>query len=223
MGNIYAYMRISTAEERGLQKFSRQEKALSDYALRNNFEYTLTFKEDVSGKSFTERKEWNTLESIVKSGDMIVFKDIMRFTREAENGYRKYMELMLDKQVSLVFLDNPTVSTDYIKELMNVARKQEIVTRTVMESMIKILLIVEVSRAEKERETLIRRIRDGIAASEKKQGRKTGQLDKLTPELKEDIVRYLSDRNIRTADILKKHKISRNTFRKYCDHVKEDM
>jgi DNA invertase Pin-like site-specific DNA recombinase len=223
MGNVYAYMRISTQEEKGLQKFSRQEKALKDYADRNGIEYIMIFKEDVSGRNFTERKEWHTLESIVKAGDTIIFKDLARFTREAENGYKKYMELMIDKKINLIFLDNQTLSTDYIKELMNIADSHEIVTKTVMESMIKILLITELARAERERETLCKRIKDGIAASDKTQGRKTGQLDKLTPELKEDIVRYLSDRNIRTADILKKHKISRNTFKKYCERVKETM
>ena len=34
MGNVYAYMRISTAEERGKQGYSRQEKALEAYAKR---------------------------------------------------------------------------------------------------------------------------------------------------------------------------------------------
>ena len=31
MGKYYCYMRISTSEERGLQKFSRQESALKKY------------------------------------------------------------------------------------------------------------------------------------------------------------------------------------------------
>ena len=37
---------------------------------------------------------WNKLENIIQKGDTIVFKEISRFTREAENGYKKYMELM---------------------------------------------------------------------------------------------------------------------------------
>ena len=32
MCNIYAYMRISTEEERGKQKYTRQENALKKYA-----------------------------------------------------------------------------------------------------------------------------------------------------------------------------------------------
>ena len=140
MANTYAYMRISTREDREKQRFTRQENALARYASDNKIEYVFQFREDVSGKSFKNRAEWQRLEKIVKPHDTIVFKDISRFTREAENGYKKYMDLMNSK-VNLIFLDNPTVSTDYIKDLLNIADQQEIVTKTVMESMVKILLI----------------------------------------------------------------------------------
>lgn len=83
---IYSYMRISTSEERDLQKFTRQESALQRYAKENDIEYLSEFREDKSGKNFTERKQWQKLESIVQPGDMIVFKDICRFAREAEVG-----------------------------------------------------------------------------------------------------------------------------------------
>ena len=141
MSNDYSYMRISTEEERGKQKFTRQESALHKYAKDNKIEYTLEFKEDRSGKNFTDRKEWKKLESIVQSGDIIVFKDICRFTRQAEQGYIKYMEL-LNKGVELIFIDNQTVSTPYIKRLLNVAKKQNLVAKTSLESTVKLLLIV---------------------------------------------------------------------------------
>ena len=178
MSNVYSYMRISTQEERGLQKFTRQESALRRYAKENNLEYLLEFKEDKSGKNFTDRKQWKKLESIVQSGDTIVFKDICRFTREAEQGYQKYMEL-LNKGVELIFIDNQTVSTPYIKQLLNVAKQQNLVAKTSLESTVKLLLIVELDRAEQERKTTVQRIKDGIKASEKKSGRPVGKLDKM--------------------------------------------
>lgn len=220
MGNTYAYMRISTREDREKQKYRRQEKSLDRYAKENGIEYVFQFKEDVSGKSFKNRAEWQRLEKIVQSGDTIVFKDISRFTREAEAGYAKYMELM-HKGVNLIFIDNPTVSTDYIRELLHVAEQQDLVAKTSLESTIKLLLIVELSRAEQERLTISKRTKDGMAASPNKAGRKPGQLDKMTPELQADIVLYLSDRSIKGSDIMRKHNISRNTFKKYAEHVKE--
>lgn len=62
-----------------------------------------------------------------------------------------------------------------------------------------------------------------MAASPNKAGRKPGQLDKLTEELQGDIVLYLADRSIKAVDLMKKHNISRNTFKKYVEYVKEHM
>ena len=80
MGNYFSYKRISAKEDRGLQKFNRQEAALKKYAKDNEIEFIAEFKEDESGKSFDHRKEWGKLEKLVQSGDTIVFKDISRFT-----------------------------------------------------------------------------------------------------------------------------------------------
>lgn len=220
MCNIYSYMRISTKEERGKQRFSRQEAALEKYAKDNGIEYLLEFREDESGKSFTNRKQWNKLEQLLQKGDTIVFKDISRFTREAENGYQKYMEL-LEKGVELVFIDNQTVSTSYIKQLLNVASKQNLVAKTSLESTVKLLLIVELDRVEQERLIFIKRVKDGIAASDKKSGRKVGNLDKMTPELEADIKEFMTNRSIKQIDLMNKHNISRNTLKKYIALLEE--
>jgi DNA invertase Pin-like site-specific DNA recombinase len=221
MSNVFGYERISTKEEQGKQKFNRQDKALKKYADENNIEYTVVFKEDESGKNFTDRKQWNKLEKLLQKGDTVVFKDISRFTREAENGYNKYMELM-NKGIELIFLDNQTISTEYIKQLLNVAEQQNLVARTSLESTVKLLLIVELDRAEQERLILINRIKNGIAASNKKQGRKTGSLIYLSDDLKTDINKYLQDRSIKQVDLMKKHNISRNTLKKYINIIQSD-
>ncbi len=220
MCNFYSYMRISTEEERGLQKFTRQANALQRYAKENNIEYLLEFQEDKSGKDFTNRKQWQKLENIVQSGDTIVFKDVCRFTRQAEEGYSKYMEL-LNKGVELIFIDNQTISTPYIKQLLNIAKEQNLVAKTSLESTVKLLLIVELDRAEQERATTVQRIKDGIAASNKKSGRPEGKLDKMTDELKEDIQLFLNDRSVKQIDLMKKHGLSRNTLKKYITLVKD--
>lgn len=222
MSNTYCYMRISTEEERGKQKFTRQENALQRYAKENNIEYLLEFKEDKSGKNFTDRKQWQKLDKLLQKGDTIVFKDICRFTRQAEEGYQKYMEL-LDRGIELIFIDNQTVSTPYIKQLLNVAQKQNLVAKTSLESTVKLLLIVELDRAEQERATTVQRIKDGIKASDKKSGRPVGKLDKISEELKVDIQAFLNDRNIKQVDLMKKHGISRNTLKKYVELAKNNQ
>lgn len=221
MNNYFAYMRISTKEERQMQRYARQENSIEKYARENGIEYIYISKEDESGKSFDNRKEWNKLERLLQSGDTVIFKDISRFTRETENGYKKYNEL-LQKGIDLIFIDNPTVSTPYIKNLLNVAEQQNIVARTALDSTVKLLLIVELDRVEQERKIFIQRVKDGIQASPKKSGRKTGTPDKLTDNLKSDIKEYLSNRDIKQIDLMKKHNISRNTLKKYVAIVQSD-
>lgn len=222
MRYYYSYARISTSEEKHLQKFCRQDNALERYATENDITYTYQFREDKSGKNFTDRTEWQKLEDIAKAKQgVIVFKDICRFTREAETGYAKYMELM-DNGVDLIFIDNPTVSTTYIKQMLDIATTQNLVVKTSLESIVKLLLIVELDRAEQERKTTAQRIRDGIRASDKKCGRPAGKLDKMSAALRDDIKALLADRSITYASVMKKHDISRNTLKKYIDIVSKE-
>lgn len=222
MANTYFYMRISTREESDKQSFKRQDKALNKYAQDNKLKYDnrTVFRDDISGSTF-DRADWKALEDILKEGDTIVFKEISRFTRQADEGYNKYMELM-NKGINLIFLDNPTVSTDYIKQLCDIADKQQKIAKKALNNTIELLLLVELDRVEKEREIIVKRIKQGIDASDKKSGRKVGQLDKMSDELKKDIKLFLNDRSIKQVDLMKKHNISRNTLKKYIDIVKSN-
>lgn len=214
---IFSYSRISTDEEK--QKFNRQEKALSKYAQDHGIKYFREFKDECSGSTF-ERPEFKELDAHLQRGDTVVMKDLSRFTREAENGYKKYMQ-WLNKGINIVFIDNPTISSDYIRQMISTAEQQDLVTKTAMEAIIKLLLIVELDRAEKQREYISKAIKDGIEASDKKSGRKEGQLDKMTDALHDDIILYLGDRSVTQIELMKKHAISRNTLKKYVEIIKE--
>ena len=103
------------------------------------------------------------------------------------------------------------------------AKKQNLVAKTSLENTVKLLLIVELDRAEQERETIRKRIKDGIAASDKKSGRPMGKLDKISDALKADIQLFLTDRSIKQIDLMQKHKISRNTLKKYVELAKNNQ
>ena len=222
MCKVVAYMRISTKEERGKQKFTRQEQAIKRWQKENNVEISdrRIYKDDASGKNF-DRPAWEELESDIQAGDTIVFKEVSRFTRQRDAGFEKYMSLM-NKGIQLVFLDNPTLNTEYIENMQCTAdrmKQENIIGGMTLEFVIRLLLVTELDRAEKEREITVKRIKDGIKASTKKSGRKQGQLDKMSDALREDIKKYLSDRSIKQVDLMEKHHISRNTLKKYIQIV----
>lgn len=232
MGNYYSYMRISTKEEREKQKYTRQVKALETYAKNNGIEYVLQFREDVSGKSFLNRAEWQRLEKVLKRGDTVIFKDISRFSRGAREGLDKYLKLM-SSGVNLVFLDNPTMNTDYMRDLLRIADEQtDLIAEEGTRFITRILLLTELDRAEKERLNISQRTKDGMAARKReaeergeewKPGPKPGNTYKLTEELRGDILLLLADRDRKMIDVMKKYKISRNTLKKYMQKVKETL
>ena len=126
----------------------------------------------------------------------------------------------MNNGIDLIFIDNPTISTGYIRNMMDVAdRQQNRIAKKTLRDTIELLLLVELDRAEQEREITVKRIRDGIAASPKKSGRPNGKLDKMTPELESDIQKYIAqsvtDRTITIADLMRKHNLTRNTVTKY--------
>lgn len=193
-------------------------KSLNKYAAEHHIEFLLEFTKEKSAKDFTNRPQFNKLDKLLRAGDTVVFKDLSRFTREAENGYKKYME-RLERDINIIFIDNPTISSDYIRNMTAIAQEHDIVTKTAMEGVIKLLLIVELDRAEQQRKYISKAISDGIAASSKKSGRKNGQLDKLSFSLKSDIELYLTNRHITQTELMKKHNISRNTLKKYISYI----
>lgn len=218
--NWFGYMRISTAEERGLQKFSRQESKLNRWQEENNIKLIYIGRDDATGANFN-REDWQRIDKLATEGDGIIFPDLSRFTRgDTEEGYKKYMELY-NRGVTLVFIDNPTLDTEYIKQLLHIAKEENLLTKGLVESIVKILIIAELNKGEQERLTISKRIKDGIEASAKKSGRPAGKLDKASDALRADITAYLTNRDIKQVDLMKKHNISRNTLVKYINLAKE--
>jgi DNA invertase Pin-like site-specific DNA recombinase len=221
-------MRISTTEERELQRYSRQEKALKRYCQENSIDFDFEhniYKDDKTGTTFEGREQWKKLDKRLKSNDIVIFKDICRFTRSVDEGVPKYMELRR-RGIKMIFIDNPTLCSNYIDNMDNAKeeciKRKDNITAITLDFIVRLIITVEIDRAEKEREITVQRIKDGIEASEKKSGRPVGKLDKMSDELKADIKLFLNDRSIKQVDLMKKHNISRNTLKKYIELAKNE-
>lgn len=218
----YKYLRISTNQTK--QNFKRQEKSLKKWEDENNVR-CIEYSDECSGSDFN-REEWQLLEDRLQSGDTVVFKDITRFTRNKTLGYHKYMELV-QRGVKMVFIDNSNCNTEYIKSLLGTVKDDDelSILNLTMEYIAKLMLITELDRAEEQRKYISKAITDGINASAKKSGRPTGSLDKIKkyPKLKEDLIKYVTSREIKGIEIINKYGISRNTFHKYVNVVKVEL
>lgn len=221
----YGYCRIST----GKQNIERQERNILGL-----FPDAVIVKETYTGTKI-DRKEWNKLESIVKSGDVIVFDSVSRMSRNAEEGFETY-EKLFNLGVELVFLKEPHINTETYKKAMG--NRVQLTGNTVdiiLEAINKYLLelakdqiMIAFDQAEKEVTDLRQRTREGIVTA-RMNGKQIGQKQgaKLTTrksiESKEIIKRHSKDFSgvLNDSELMKLTGLSRNTFYKYKKEIKE--
>ena len=196
----YGYVRVSTRE----QNEQRQLKAMKDNGVSANHIYT----DKVSGKSM-DRPAWNELLVKVVAGDTIVVKELDRLGRNLKQIKETY-ELMGKKKVHLQILDNDILST---------ANKSKIEIDLLQPMLIHLLGYI----AEKEREKLLKRQREGIEAMEinekgkkvstrtRKETGRPSKRDALTKDQERHIDAWMS-KSIKLADCIKLTELSKATL-----------
>ena len=229
---VYFYIKRGGQEGPEKPKFYKEENALREYALEHDYEYNLDFivvetkqesrhwDNEIEINPEWEKQEWRDLELRMRDGDSVVFKDFSCFPFDGEFGYAKYMELY-DKGIELVFIDDSSLSTEYIRNIVLEAIDNEIIDGSSVNDAVRLHVYAEFKRIGQARSAKGKRIKDGVAASGKKSGRKEGQFDKLTPELVRDIEYYVDYGGGKKIDIMYKHDISRNTLNTYIRRLDE--
>lgn len=118
---LYSYLRVSTKHqkiERQLTNVIGAYPELKDHPER-------IFKDKYTGTTI-DRPDWNRLYKIVvshsgssdyKEGDRIVFDELSRMARNAEEGFALYKELFL-KGIDLEFLKEHHIDTDSYRKAM---------------------------------------------------------------------------------------------------------
>lgn len=106
---VYGYCRVSTKE----QKIERQEANIL-----KEFPAAIIYKEAFTGTKLQGRKELDKILKKVKEGDTIVFDEVSRMSRNAEEGFSLYRNLF-QNGINLVFLKEPHISTDTYKQALS--------------------------------------------------------------------------------------------------------
>lgn len=111
MGVVYGYCRISTKT----QNIERQERNI-----KAAFDDAIISREAFTGTKVQGRIELEKILNTVKPGDTIVFDEISRMSRNAEEGMSLYLDLY-EKGVNLVFLKERHIDTESYKQALKSA------------------------------------------------------------------------------------------------------
>lgn len=202
--------------------------------IKREYPEAIIVEENYTGTTL-DRPEWLKIYRVLHEGDTVVFDQVSRMSRDAEEGFRIYEELYR-KGVNLIFLKEPHINTDTYKSAANNSIPM---TNTnvdlILEGINKYLLSlakeqikIAFEQAEKEVEDLHQRTREGIAIA-RMNGKQIGQPKgaKLTTKKSikaKDIIKKKSrdfDGTLSDVDIMKLTGLSRGAYYKYKRELKE--
>lgn len=109
MSKTFGYCRISTKQ----QKIERQESNIKE-----KYPNAIIYKEAFTGTKIQGRRELDKILNQVTAGDTIVFDEVSRMSRNAEEGFALYQDLF-KKGIELVFLKEPHINTSTYRESLN--------------------------------------------------------------------------------------------------------
>ena len=224
---VYGYVRVSTLK----QKVERQVANI-----KKEYPNAIIIDESYTGTSM-DRPRWNKLVKALKPGDTVVFDEVSRMARNAQEGFETYLDLY-NRDINLVFLKERHIDTEVYRQTLN---NHIALTGTdvdcILEGVNKYLMIlakkqieIAFNTAAQEVEYLHMRVSEGIARR-KAEGKPVGRAKDSTIETKkakqakQDIMKHSKDFNgsLNDLDCMKLIGISRNSFYKYKRQLKENV
>lgn len=220
----YGYCRISTR----LQKLSRQIDNIKKYC-----QSAIIISEEYTGTTI-DRPAWNRLCKMLKEGDTVVFDEVSRMSRNAQEGFKLYEELF-NKGVNLIFLKERHIDTEvYKKTLENSISMTGTDVDLILEGINKYLMLlakrqIEIAfqQAQSEVDYLHQRTSEGVRRAQA-EGKQVGRLEgakvttKKSVKSKELIKKHSIDfgGSLNDVDLMKLCGISRNSYYKYKGELK---
>jgi len=226
-GRIYGYCRISTKK----QKLQRQIDNI-----KSAFSNAVIITEEYTGTTL-DRPSWNKLYKQLRTGDTVIFDEVSRMSRDAQEGFQLYQE-MFSKGINLVFLKEPHISTDVYRQTLQNAVSMtgtdvDIILKAVNEYLMKLAerqIEIAFQTAQHEVEFLHRRTSEGVrkAQAEGKQvGRAVG--DKIETKKAKAAKAVILKHNksfggsLDDRETMELAKVSRKTFYLYKKELKQKI
>lgn len=227
MSRIFAYCRISTVK----QSIERQIANV-----KREYPNATIITESYTGTT-TDRPAWNKLRKCLKKGDVVVFDEISRMSRNAAEGFELYKTLFAEG-ITLVFLKEPHLNTDVYRQALQsnismTGTDVDIILKSINEYLMVLAskqIQIAFETAQHEVDFLHQRTSEGVrrAQAEGKQvGRASGTKveTKKSKEMKKRIYELSKDFDGKNSDVevIKILGIARGTYYKYKSEIKATL
>ena len=225
---VYGYTRISTSK----QNIERQVDNI-----KAEYPDAIIIREIFTGKEIVGRQEFRKLIKQVKQDDLIVFDEISRMSRDAQDGFELYEELY-NRGVELEFLKEPHLNTKIYKQALSqsvpmTGTDVDCILRGINEYLLRLAksqIRIAFEKAQREVELLSKRTSDGVRKAQA-EGRQCGvkQGTKLTTKksiaAKEQIKKYSANfkGTLNNEECIKLIGINRNTYYKYVRELNAEL
>ena len=174
---IYGYTRISTQKQNILRQVRNILAIYPDARI---------IQEIYTGTKFQGRKELDKLLKKLKASDTVVFDSVSRMSRDAEEGFKLYVQLF-NSGINLAFLKEPHINTDTYKKAMRTqialtGDKVDLILQGVNEYLMELAkeqIRLAFDQAEKEVKDLQQRTKEGIETA-RQSGKQIGQIPGTT-------------------------------------------
>lgn len=204
---VYGYCRVSSKE----QNLDRQIIAIKEYCKENNIEISERdiVSDKISGKDFNRNGYQLLKEQLLRSGDVLIIKELDRLGRNMEQIKEEWQQLQ-KKGVDIIVIDNPILNTNNKSDL----------EKTLISNIVFELLSY---MAEKERAKIKQRQREGInALKEKNNGKGKGRPKTQYPNNWSVIYKEWKDGNITATKSMEQLGLKRNTFYRLVKQYEEE-
>lgn len=233
---IYGYCRISTKK----QSIQRQIDNI-----KREYPEAVIITEEYTGTT-VDRPAWNKLHKRLHKGDTVVFDEVSRMSRNADEGFKLYEELFT-RGVKLIFLKEPYINSDVYQGRLN-AQVERIQIETGSKAIDKYFngqfdllrdLMIDTAReqieiafqtAQQEVDYLHQRTSEGVRkaqAAGKQVGRTEGTKieTKKAKESKEVILKHSKEFNgtLTDLEVMRMTRLAKNTYYKYKRELKQEV
>lgn len=199
---IYGYIRVSSAD----QNLDRQIDSLMTQRINGEaIDPDNIYADKMSGKDF-ERENYNALLGMLEKGDLLVIKSIDRLGRNYDMIIEQWQYITRTLGADILVLDMPLLDTR--------GHGQDLTGKLISDIVLQVLSYV----AQKERENIRERQREGIASAMLR-GKRFGRPSANLPDDFNEIIASYRRKMLTFREVLELTGMKKSTFYRYMSNV----